>query len=57
VLNLVLPHRSLADERREREEIACADAEAAGQDPDAQPLPETDSRGRDGAEGSPQACR
>lgn len=39
VLNLVLPHRSLADERREREEIARADAEAAGQDPDAQPLP------------------
>jgi len=39
VLNLVLPHRSLADERRERDEIARADAEAAGQAPDAQPVP------------------
>ena len=39
VLNLVLPHRSLADERREREEIARADAEAAGQYPGAQPVP------------------
>lgn len=45
VLNIVLPSRSLADERREREEIARADAEAAGQDPDAQPLPDADTEG------------
>jgi len=32
VLNIVLPRTSLADEAREREEIARADAEAAGQD-------------------------
>ncbi|WP_347709839.1 hypothetical protein [Halomonas gemina] len=30
VLNIVLPRRSLADEARERKEIARADAEAAG---------------------------
>ncbi|TDB01410.1 solute carrier family 23 protein [Halomonas marinisediminis] len=35
VLNIVLPSRSLADERREREEIARADAAAAGQGSDA----------------------
>ncbi|PMR70358.1 uracil-xanthine permease family protein [Halomonas heilongjiangensis] len=35
VLNIVLPRRSLADEQREREEIARADAEAAGENADA----------------------
>ncbi|MDI5987580.1 nucleobase:cation symporter-2 family protein [Halomonas sp. M4R5S39] len=35
VLNIVLPRRSLADEQREREELARADAEAAGESVDA----------------------
>lgn len=41
LLNIVLPRRSLADEQREREEIARADAEAAGASTDAEAEPAT----------------
>ncbi|MDI5892888.1 uracil-xanthine permease family protein [Halomonas rhizosphaerae] len=52
VLNIVLPRTSLADEAREREEIARADAEAAGQTEGGPHAEEIGAAGREGARAS-----